>query len=170
VKWLASVGTAWLLIPLSVAAADFDCAKASTNVEKAICADAELSSLDEQIGRAYREALRRGSSDEQSSLRSEERAWLKARDACGARDHACLVDRYRERVAILMRAAEATSATSQKQGPEERGREASKAEAVKEIMKSHKFHYLRVPLFEHADRARAKGVRDEFFLNTRHML
>jgi hypothetical protein len=37
--------------------ASFDCAKAGTAVEKTICGDAELSSLDEHLGRYYVVAL-----------------------------------------------------------------------------------------------------------------
>ncbi len=40
-------------------AASFDCGKAKTRVEKLICANAELSKLDEQLSREYKAALER---------------------------------------------------------------------------------------------------------------
>jgi uncharacterized protein len=42
--------------------ASFDCAKASTRIEKMICSDGEASDLDGQLARAYRDALSRATS------------------------------------------------------------------------------------------------------------
>ncbi len=38
-------------------AASFDCAKASTQVERLICSDESLSKLDEQLSGSYKQAL-----------------------------------------------------------------------------------------------------------------
>jgi uncharacterized protein len=66
-------------------AASFDCAKAGTAAEKAICQDARLAGLDRALGEAYAARLAR-----EAGLRAEQRAWLKARDAgCGG-ERACL--------------------------------------------------------------------------------
>jgi len=51
--WAALLGL--VLIP-SARAASFDCAKASTFVEKAICTDKQLSSLDDQPAGLYKAA------------------------------------------------------------------------------------------------------------------
>lgn len=86
-------------------AASFDCAKASTAVEKTICADADLSRLDETLGKAYGQA--RAQSAQPKVLRSRQRTWLRdTRDACA--DAACLKAAYKTRIAEL----EALSATS----------------------------------------------------------
>ncbi|KVM71551.1 hypothetical protein WJ60_08500 [Burkholderia ubonensis] len=45
----------WL--PVRAVAASFDCRAARTDVERAICGDAELSRLDEQLDDTYRVAL-----------------------------------------------------------------------------------------------------------------
>ncbi len=63
----------------SAHAASFDCAKAATRVEKAICADPKLGKLDEDVAAAYK-ALADGLDEpmRQRLLRSQ-REWLKAR-------------------------------------------------------------------------------------------
>jgi uncharacterized protein len=80
-------------------AASFTCSKAQSRVEKTICANTELSDLDEYLARYYgaaRSALR----DAQSCLVSDQRAWLRTtRDACP--DAACLKTAYLERLAVL---------------------------------------------------------------------
>ncbi|MBP2315768.1 lysozyme inhibitor LprI family protein [Azospirillum soli] len=87
-------------------AASFSCAKASTPTEKAICADAGLSKLDERLSAAYRDGIKllSGASPEENEARSavkaDQRAWLGERNACGA-DTACLRTAYERRVAVL---------------------------------------------------------------------
>jgi len=58
----------------------FDCAKAASVAEKAICADNELSALDTALAAAFTSAVQT-----EATTRSEQRAWLKGRDTkCGA--------------------------------------------------------------------------------------
>ena len=88
-----------LLWCAAAAAASFPCEKAQSRVEKAICADAEVSQLDEYLGRYYsgaRAALR----DATSCLAADQRQWLNAvRNAC--QDAACLKKVYLERLGEL---------------------------------------------------------------------
>lgn len=71
------------MAPLAGSAASFDCAKAKRSEEKAICANAELSRLDEVVSKAYRESLQRVSAKSQVILRDSQRQWLKYRmDLC----------------------------------------------------------------------------------------
>ena len=63
------------------ASPSFDCAKAATAVEKAICASGDLSALDQQIAEEYKTALSAG----QTTV-AEQRMWL------ARRDKACLPD------------------------------------------------------------------------------
>ena len=87
-----------VLIPGMLLAAGFDCARATSAVEKAICADAGLSALDEHLARYYsagRMVLKEGA----SCLRSDQQRWLQRRNAC--RDNACLNDVYLDRLAEL---------------------------------------------------------------------
>ncbi|MET1080487.1 MAG: lysozyme inhibitor LprI family protein [Pseudomonas sp.] len=82
-------------------AASFDCQNASTSVERALCADAELSALDSTLGAHYERAMANLEPDQREALRSRQRAWLHIRDACGdARQTlvACLQPLLRQRV------------------------------------------------------------------------
>ena len=81
-------------------AAGFDCSKAMTRVEKAICADPALSKLDGALATTYRAAL--GKTIDADALRASQRSWLKQRrDACAT--DACLTEVYRARRAELER-------------------------------------------------------------------
>ena len=92
--WMAAM----VLVPLAGQGASFDCAKASTDAEKAICADPELSKLDEQLARAYKQALQKGPKEK---VQAAQRAWLKERNTnCGSYA-ACLQYQYYRRIAQL---------------------------------------------------------------------
>ena len=78
-----------------VFAASFDCAKASSLVENAICSDSQLSDLDELLNRSYKQAL--ANALNVNALKSEQRAWLKnLRNKC--QDSLCLRRVYKERI------------------------------------------------------------------------
>ncbi len=71
---------ALLCSPVLAHAAGFDCAKAGTPVEKAICASPKVSALDGELGQAFRAALAAhpGMAD---ALKLDQRHWLAERDA-----------------------------------------------------------------------------------------
>ena len=80
-------------------AASFDCTKAQSRIEKAICADQELSDLDEYLGRYY-DAARSTLRESASCLAADQKQWLSAvRNKCG--DAACLKKVYLERLSEL---------------------------------------------------------------------
>ena len=80
--------------------ASFDCARAGTAVEKTICGDAELSSLDEHLGRYYAVALEQAGAGA-ACLKSDQRRWMNTiRNSCGA-DALCLSAAYLQRLAAL---------------------------------------------------------------------
>lgn len=87
--------------PLPLHAASFDCAKASTPDERAVCADPALSALDSEMGALWysysRVQLMMGAS---GARRDDARAFLAARSKCGA-DVSCLGTLYRQRNATL---------------------------------------------------------------------
>ncbi|MCP5233761.1 MAG: DUF1311 domain-containing protein [Zoogloeaceae bacterium] len=86
------------LTAFSASAASFDCAKASSRVEMAICASAELSRLDEVMAAAYAKAF--ASSADPESVKRGQRAWLlDMRNRC--QDETCLVAVYRQRTDTL---------------------------------------------------------------------
>jgi uncharacterized protein len=88
-----------LLVPCAAGAASFDCAKAASRIEKAICADAGLSALDEHLGRFYF-AARERLAENASCVAADQREWLRRRNACA--DGACLKKTYLERLAELV--------------------------------------------------------------------
>jgi uncharacterized protein YecT (DUF1311 family) len=83
----------------SALAASFPCEKAQSRVEKTICADAELSQLDEYLARYYGGA-RAGLGAGAACLAADQRRWLSAtRNACA--DATCLKKAYLERLGEL---------------------------------------------------------------------
>lgn len=79
-------------------AASFDCAKASTPVEKMICGNQKLSELDEYLGRYYANA-RAELGAAKSCLALQQRVWIKHRGTCT--DVTCLERFYLRRLAEL---------------------------------------------------------------------
>jgi uncharacterized protein len=88
-----------LSLSIGARAASFPCEKAQSRIEKAICADAEVSTLDEYLGRYYhaaRATLQRAA----SCLAADQKQWLSSvRNACA--DSACLRKVYLERLSEL---------------------------------------------------------------------
>lgn len=87
----------WLMLSFAAHAASFDCGKAQSKVEKMICADAELSRLDEEIAKVYGDVLKKY--PDEALLKKQQRGWLKVRNRC--KDFSCLGDNYRGRLAEL---------------------------------------------------------------------
>jgi hypothetical protein len=61
-------------------AASFDCAKARTKVEKLICKDPQLSRQDEDLAKAYGEALKVWDGKVAAYVKVSQRGWMGARD------------------------------------------------------------------------------------------
>lgn len=80
-------------------AASFPCAKAQTSVEKMICANPELSTLDEHLGRYYA-AARITLTGSETCFANDQKTWLRTvRNAC--RDAACLKQAYLLRLSSM---------------------------------------------------------------------
>lgn len=97
-----SLTVALAVVSLSVTqlhAAGFDCAKASTPTEKAICADPTLSELDSKLTTLYSSLRKSLPPDQVTTLKSAQVAWL--RESRTGTDKAALADAYRERIARL---------------------------------------------------------------------
>jgi uncharacterized protein len=75
------VASAALLLaaPLVGQAASFDCAKAGSPSEKAVCASPKVSALDGKLGDAFRTALK-NHPDKAEALKLDQRHWLASRD------------------------------------------------------------------------------------------
>lgn len=85
----------------------FDCAKALTAVEGAICADAGIAAKDRDVANRYRgwlAAIEAGRLiDDASEIAADQRAWIGRRNACV--DAACISNAYDERLAELPEAS-----------------------------------------------------------------
>ena len=78
----------------------FDCAKAGTATEKAICSDVTLARLDRKVAAAYQWKLRYADEAEAKAVRADQRAWLEFRDTCGS-SMLCLTASYDDRLKVL---------------------------------------------------------------------
>jgi uncharacterized protein len=96
-SYLAVAFLGLTLLPLSSKAASFDCASAVSDVEGIVCADPELSALDDDVGDAY--TILRAQSRDQSRLQREQREWLATRNRC--KDRNCIKNAYEVRLADL---------------------------------------------------------------------
>ena len=88
--------------------ASFDCSKAQTNTEKAICSDAYLSALDSVLGATYNELINKIYSEDKSTqdsildeIKNDQRKWIKQdRKACKSKT-VCLRELYQRRIDYL---------------------------------------------------------------------
>lgn len=79
-------------------AASFDCSGATNSIERSICANFDLSKLDERLSVVYERALALKSGN--LKLRSEQRQWLQSvRNTCT--DSTCLKNAYEKRLTTL---------------------------------------------------------------------
>lgn len=88
------------VLPLSAQAAGYDCTRAETASEIAVCDNPGLSRLDEEMTTQYRYLINTLPPHRAHLLREDQRSWIVARDSCGA-DVRCLRARYQERNARL---------------------------------------------------------------------
>jgi len=98
-------------LSLSCKSQSFDCRKATTAVEKSVCADPRLQQLDTEVAQNYRKALKQVVAEGEKQLVAAQREWVAERNrtcATGAND--CLAAKYHERsdalVALLARTSE----------------------------------------------------------------
>jgi uncharacterized protein len=93
-----SVSLALGFFAASAIAASFDCTKAAKPVEKAICRNPTISSLDSRLGAVYSVDLARANEQQKERLIKEQKHWLRfTRDSC--RDETCLKHAYWSRLA-----------------------------------------------------------------------
>ncbi|MDH5764720.1 MAG: lysozyme inhibitor LprI family protein [Gammaproteobacteria bacterium] len=89
----------------SVFKASFDCEKAGTAIEHAICQSEELANADQKLGKIYSKLRKNMSPEKAKNLRSSQRDWFKARNMkCtnnAMAETTCLVQAYGERLLIL---------------------------------------------------------------------
>lgn len=101
------IALAFLQLAATATAPSFDCAKARSEVEQAICADPALAELDREEARLYRIA-RAAPQARRDDLRTRQREFLEQRDSCSesaAPLAECLRDAYLGDIAELRRLA-----------------------------------------------------------------
>ena len=79
----------------NASAASFDCTKATTPQEKAVCGSTTLSALDEKLADAYKNA--RTASQDPAKLKSEQVEWIKEARKCQS-DTSCIERLYTARI------------------------------------------------------------------------
>lgn len=95
--WIAVTLFGWTLMVSLAQAASFDCAKASTKVEKLICGDAALSKLDEELNTAYKTAVQ--DEKQTDTIKQAQKQWMKERNGCD--DAGCVKRAYEVRLSSL---------------------------------------------------------------------
>ena len=75
----ALAGLLLILLAAPATAASFDCAKARTKVEKLICKDPQLSRQDEDLAKAYGEALKLWDGQIAAYVKMNQRGWVGSR-------------------------------------------------------------------------------------------
>ncbi|MCA8274160.1 lysozyme inhibitor LprI family protein [Burkholderia sp. AU30280] len=100
----ASLARMFLLVLLAHAphafAAGLDCARASGETERTVCASNDLHLDDGRLSAFYRKLSDALSQGQRAVLRTAQLGWLKTRDQCGS-DHGCLEQRYLTRIGDL---------------------------------------------------------------------
>jgi uncharacterized protein len=81
-------------------AASFNCARARTADERAICADRALNDQDVRMALLFDISRHLVAMGRRGQLEDEQTAWLRGRKACGA-NRQCLASAYRHRIARL---------------------------------------------------------------------
>ena len=102
-----------LFVAAPAAAQSFDCARARTPIERAICGSAALAAQDRALNAAYiaARANLRDESPEAAGLRDSQRAWISGRNrSCGDGDPVCLAAAYRARLGAISALAKAAPA------------------------------------------------------------
>lgn len=100
--WAGVAALVCLAAPATTWAASFDCAKAGSPTEKAICKDAAVSKLDDHVAAAFKTAQGLWPAGNWSTfIRNEQRWWLKDRDRNCKADVACLKQDYERRLTFL---------------------------------------------------------------------
>ncbi|MFT3806322.1 MliC family protein [Arenimonas sp.] len=85
-----------------VFAASFDCAKATSEIEKLVCADPELAALDKRLADVYQKELDRPDTVK-PAMAASQRGWSKGRDDCwkAGDTRRCTLESYWTRLAEL---------------------------------------------------------------------
>ena len=99
------------VIPSAILAASFDCAKATSEIEKLICSNADISKLDDELSRLYKYVYAYSvDREEQKQLKLKQLSWLKRRNVCLTRT--CIRNAYNARLSELIERLNVLNAVS----------------------------------------------------------
>ena len=98
--WPRTALAVLLALPLACAAASFDCQRARSKLNRTICADSELSRLDQQVWNAYGERIRGLTPLQYAHVRERHILWRRSRGLYET-SVAALVHDYRNHLAWL---------------------------------------------------------------------
>ena len=104
---VAAVLAAGLLAVETAHAASFDCSKATTPTELAICDNPQLSTLDDQTAGLYYTLISGGAPQATASVddvKKQQAAFIAKRNQCGA-NYNCLIDAYTAQIMYLKAAS-----------------------------------------------------------------
>lgn len=83
----------------AVHAASFDCAKASSSVERAVCGNEDLSRLDDALAELYKTVISDSDAPARRTIRLAQLRWLEVRNTCS--ESSCIQDAYQTRLTEL---------------------------------------------------------------------
>ena len=96
---------ALVFVSLATPALAFDCSKAATDVEKAICSDPQLKRLDDQMADAYASVKAASSTAERKMLVRSQKRWIAEREYCSGDETgmpACIAAKMKDRLSLLL--------------------------------------------------------------------
>ena len=117
---MKAVLAALAFLTLVTPALAFDCTKASTPVERAICASPQLKQLDGQLADAYAAVKSASSPAEQKMLARSQKRWIAEREYCSGDDggiDACIAQKTKDRLSLLLGAPETGPGTGARMVP-----------------------------------------------------
>jgi uncharacterized protein len=88
---------------LPATAASFDCGKAATADEHAICRSCALQQRDVEMATLYGVVTHLVAMGQRGVIQDQQSAWLARRHGCGSNE-TCLLHAYRDRIAVLRQA------------------------------------------------------------------
>lgn len=89
----AATGLHYEGMSIGINGPSYDCTKAATSAERAICGSFELWLEDRALGNIYSVLRNASSGSESTKLVQKQRSWMRQRDRCG-NDVDCILDRY----------------------------------------------------------------------------
>lgn len=133
-KRTALIFLGWLVLSCAAYAASFDCAKASTKIEKIICGTPAISKLDDELGKVYQDDISKANEEQKQRLVAEQKHWLKyTRNVCTKEP--CFKHAYWSRLAELETFFEPKSPLYKKESDK------AEAEAIRQVLASAPLYY-----------------------------